>query len=58
VAEYRFNSREGRDVIRLAAKQLGLKEGLPTVLFWANVAIAVSGGIPALAFLSDWLLQR
>ena len=58
VADYRFNSREGRDVIRLAAQQLGLTERLPRVLFWANVTIAVSGGIPALAFLSDWLLQR
>ena len=58
VAEYRFNSREGRDVIRLAAKQLGLKEGLPPVLLAANTAIVIAGGVPALTFLIQWLQHR
>jgi hypothetical protein len=58
VAAYRFNSREGRDVIRLAAKQLGLKEGLPPVLLAANIAILTAGGVPALAFLIQWLQHR
>ena len=58
VAAYRFNSREGRDVIRLAAKQLGLKEGLPPVLLAANIAILTAGVVPALAFLIQWLQHR
>lgn len=29
VVDYKFNSREGRDLIRLTARQLGLKERLP-----------------------------
>lgn len=29
VLDYRFNSREGRDLIRLAASRLGLKETMP-----------------------------
>lgn len=29
VVDYKFNSREGRDLIRLVARQLGLKERQP-----------------------------
>ena len=57
VADYRFNSREGRDLIRLAARQLGLTERLPWVLTGANIAIATGGFIPALLFLSEWLMR-
>lgn len=32
VVDYRFNSREGRDLIRLVGKQLGLKEHQPLVI--------------------------
>ncbi|WP_102141305.1 hypothetical protein [Mycobacterium hubeiense] len=32
VVDYRFNSREGRDLIRLVARQLGLKERQPLML--------------------------
>ena len=32
VVDYRFNAREGRDLIRLVAKQQGLKERLPLSL--------------------------
>ena len=56
VADYRFNSREGRDLIRLAARQLGLTERLPWVLTGANIAIATAG-IPALLFLPEWLMR-
>jgi hypothetical protein len=58
VAPYRFNSREGRDVIRLAAKQLGLKEGLPPVLLLANYCIVTAVGVPPLVFLVQWLQHR
>lgn len=32
-ADYKFNAREGRDLIRLVAKQLGLKERFPLLPF-------------------------
>lgn len=32
VVDYKFNSREGRDLIRLVAKELGLRERLPMTL--------------------------
>jgi len=32
VVDYKFNSREGRDAIRLVAQQLGLRERLPMTL--------------------------
>lgn len=32
VADYRFDSREGRDLVRMAAKQLGIKERPPMFL--------------------------
>jgi hypothetical protein len=37
---------------------LGLKEGLPPVLLAANIAILTAGGVPALAFLIQWLQHR
>jgi hypothetical protein len=49
MANYRFNAREGRDLIRIAARQLGLKEKLPRVLwvpFVAALILAVLGNIP------------
>jgi len=38
VVDYRFNSREGRDLIRAVARQLGLKERLPFSLMFSLVA--------------------
>lgn len=53
VADFRFNSREGRDVIRLAARQLGLKERLPRSV---QVTIAgVAAMILAAVGLFSWL---
>ncbi|MDD4865736.1 MAG: hypothetical protein PHQ28_00965 [Mycobacterium sp.] len=41
VVDYKFNSREGRDLIRLTARQLGLKERLPfSLLFSLSMALA------------------
>lgn len=41
VVDYKFNSREGRDLIRLTARQLGLKERLPfSLLFSLVIALA------------------
>jgi hypothetical protein len=37
VVEYKFNSREGRDLIRAVARQLGLKERLPFSLMFSLV---------------------
>lgn len=45
VAAYRFNSREGRDLIRLVAKQLGLRERPPL-----SVTAAVGVALLAPAF--------
>jgi len=40
VVDYKFNSREGRDLIRLTARQLGLKERLPfSLLFSLSMAL-------------------
>lgn len=41
VVDYKFNSREGRDLIRAVARQLGLKERLPfSLMFSLVVALA------------------
>lgn len=56
VVNYKFNSREGRDLIRLAARQLGLKERMPWAIkgtFIILAAIAVLVGIFDIWFLSD-----
>lgn len=42
VVDYRFNSKEGRDLIRLVAKQLGLKERQPLMLKLTLVAILIT----------------
>jgi hypothetical protein len=39
VVDYRFNSREGRDLIRAVAKQLGLKERMPMSIKIASIFI-------------------
>lgn len=57
VVDYKFNSREGRDLIRLVAKQVGLRERLPmTLKFTAFCVLATP------AFFAVWgvvtLVQR
>lgn len=48
VVDYRFNAREGRDLIRLVAKQQGLKERLPVALSsMLALALATPVGIAA-----------
>ncbi|BBZ10618.1 hypothetical protein [Mycobacterium branderi] len=42
VVDYRFNSREGRDLIRLVARQLGLKERQPFMLKLTLAVILVT----------------
>jgi hypothetical protein len=42
VVNYRFNSREGRDLIRLVARQLGLKERQPLSFLAPMAMLAVS----------------
>lgn len=42
VVDYRFNSREGRDLIRLVARQLGLKERQPLMLKLTLVPILIT----------------
>jgi hypothetical protein len=42
VVDYKFNSREGRDLIRLVAQQRGLKERLPLMLKLTIIIIAIT----------------
>ena len=58
VADYRFDSSEGRDLIRLVGSQLGLKERQPAVIRGAYVAMAAPffGGLAF--FIADWLQHR
>jgi hypothetical protein len=42
VVDYKFNSREGRDLIRLVARQQGLTERLPWMLKLTVLAIALT----------------
>jgi hypothetical protein len=42
VVAYQFNSREGRDLIRLAAKQVGLKERLPASLIMPLIVASLT----------------
>ncbi|MBE5477888.1 hypothetical protein E3G68_005242 [Mycobacteroides abscessus] len=49
VVDYRFNSREGRDLIRLVAKQLGLRERLPMTLKLTAVCVLITP-----AFFAVW----
>jgi hypothetical protein len=42
VVDYRFNSREGRDLIRLVARQQGLKERLPMSVKISLIAVAAT----------------
>lgn len=42
VVDYKFNSREGRDLIRLVAQQQGLKERLPLMLKMTIIMIAIT----------------
>jgi hypothetical protein len=58
VADYRFDSSEGRDLVRIAARQLGMKEQLPFSLRAANVAIIAPFVITLGFFIVEWLLQR
>jgi hypothetical protein len=44
VVDYRFNSREGRDLIRLVARRLGLKERQPLSL---KLPLALALATPA-----------
>jgi len=58
VADYRFDSSEGRDLIRIAARQLGLKEQLPFSLRVANAAILATLVLSPIVLLLDLLLHR
>lgn len=49
VVDYKFNSREGRDVIRLVAKGLGLRERLPMTLKITAVFVLITP-----AFFAVW----
>lgn len=51
VAAYGFDSREGRDVIRLAARRLGLRERRPWQVTWAAVFAALGVLGPAISWL-------
>jgi hypothetical protein len=42
VVDYKFNSREGRDLIRLVARQQGLTERLPLALKFTLIMIAAT----------------
>ena len=42
VVDFRFNSKEGRDLIRLVAKQLGLRERLPLSLKLTLVMVLIT----------------
>ncbi|MDV3305625.1 hypothetical protein K7Z75_18355 [Mycobacterium avium subsp. hominissuis] len=46
VVDYRFNSREGRDLIRMVARQLGLKERQP--LWTVKIPLVMALATPAL----------
>jgi Family of unknown function (DUF5931) len=42
VVDYKFNSREGRDLIRLVARQQGLRERLPLSLTFTLIVVAAT----------------
>lgn len=58
VADYRFDSSEGRDLIRLVGSQLGLKEREPAVIRGAYVAMAAPFLVGLAFFIADWLQHR
>jgi hypothetical protein len=45
VVDYKFNSREGRDLIRAVARQLGLKERLPFSLMFSLVMVLATPAV-------------
>lgn len=45
VVDYKFNSREGRDLIRLVAKELGLRERLPMTLKFTAACVLITPAV-------------